>query len=75
MIFVFFMTKLIGYMIKYNKYVKYTMYNDQVIIGKGENAYRRNGRENLLKITGTYLVLEADPPAIAGGSAPKTPHF
>ena len=51
------------------------MYNDRIRIWKGENV--RFGRENLLIIIGTFLVLvlEADPPATAGGSASKTPHF
>ena len=56
-----------------------TMYNlftnDQVEFEKGENA-SVIGREKFTEFTWTLIeVLGADPPAIAGGSAPKTPHF
>ena len=60
--------------IKYRIYrITITMYNDRIKILKGENV--EFGRENLLIIIGALMVLEADPPATAGGSASKTPHF
>ena len=66
-------TKILNDRNEMTMYILFT--NDHVKFGKGENAIDF-WEGKFTEFTRTlFSALGADPPAIAGGSAPKTPHF